>query len=360
MAREALALGEMKAWFEALSRLERSFLEERDQIDPEKRNMYQLWIWMMWSKYHQYQGKLLPVRDIMSFESDAQLDVYIRDYEKIKESLEKAVSYLKRYNLLYQQMADQSNTRSLVQLQASLSLERDLSGLIHSVGVYLTLLRLGRLYRKDIRKMKKQLEGSQKDIKKLSDAQEDTAKSKRQIKRNQRKLSVIFQRVDGAYLKFEKERKQRAVGSRGLAIAGAVVMGVGLLTAVGGAIVISDVPRHQASSTDKPWFPVPEDPGLCSVTGKPGCFQGVAEWTGQLNTVSYSLFGAGGGLLLVGGVLLAVGLVGTPSEKEKTRSVLRSQDVYLRTLKPQGNDKTSLRFRYRRSSSVCSTLLEVR
>lgn len=74
--------------------------------EPEKQQMYRLWLWMMWSKFYQIKA-LSPVRDIGYFQSSSHFDAHILSYAAAVEALQQA-TILKRYNLLYQQMADKS------------------------------------------------------------------------------------------------------------------------------------------------------------------------------------------------------------------------------------------------------------
>lgn len=362
MAREALALGEMQQWQRAIERMEQAFLSERGAMEPEKQQMYRLWLWMMWSKFYQYKGKLPPVRDIGTFESPSHFDAHTQSYAVAVEALQKAHAYLKRYNLLYQQMAEQSNIRGQLQLQASLSLERDLEGTIQSAKIYIALLRFAKQNQKDMRLLQARLAKSMGAIQRLKAVQEDAAQNKRQIKKTQKKLSLIFQRVEGAYLQFEQERVARQSGSRALLISGAVVAGVGLLSIIGGIVIQVDIQNLQKDATNRPLFS--PSAGFCSLPytdplTPSGCYK-EGDWKGILENVSYGLFGGGGGLMLVGGALLVAGLVGGPSKQDRSNSVLRSQDIYLRTLKPETEDKTSRCVPSQSTPRMCGLLLEVR
>ncbi len=361
MAREALALGEMQQWQRAIERMEQAFLSERDGMEPEKQQMYRLWLWMMWSKFYQYKGKLPPVRDIGTFESSSHFDAHILSYAAAVEALQQAHAYLKRYNLLYQQMAEQSNIRGQLQLQASLSLERDLEGTIQSARIYIALLRFAKQNQKDMRLLQERLAKSMGAIQKLKAVQEDAAQNKRQIKKTQKKLSLIFQRVEGAYLQFEQERVARQNGSRALVISGAIIAGVGLLGIIGGIIIQADMSGFQKQPVSVIFSP---PKGFCArphtdPLTPDGC-QTETDWKDALDKVSLGLFGGGGGLMLVGGALLVAGLVGGSSKQDRSNSVLRSQDIYLRTLKPETEDKTSRCVSSQATSRMCGLLLEVR
>ncbi len=69
------------------------------------------------------------IRDIGLFEDAAAVGNYITQFVAATTTLQKALLFLQRYNKLYNTLALKQDLGAQIELQASLSLERDLDNL---------------------------------------------------------------------------------------------------------------------------------------------------------------------------------------------------------------------------------------
>ena len=347
-AREALALGDMSRWKKELLALDEALVKGLVKSD-EQRELLQLWSWMMWSRYYQYQGILPPVRGVESFESVKQLEIYIVTYNKALRSQEKARSFLRKYIALFTRISQTSKLEMQIQLQAALSLERDLETTITLGKVYLVFLRFAKKNISDKASIENQAKALESSLQALQKKQEESSLTQREIRKEQKNLSLSMNKTLLAYQRFEADFQARIASSRGLVIAGAVLLGVGAVTLGMGGIFLWDQGnlRKPLGESSSVFF------------GKPSTTSEAQEAAQNLNVFTISFFVVGGSSLSVGAILLILGIVRKPKEQEKKGLPVKAHGLFLQDIRPEDENKKTSFFLRQRSSMRCVKILEV-
>jgi hypothetical protein len=312
-AREALRLGQMKGWKQALLKGEKAFASERSKMPLETRTNASLWLKLMWAKYYQYSGTLPAVREVKSFENRAALQSAIRDFRKALALLKRSLSYYEQYNGLYTQTMDRSRLQSQIYLQASLGLARDLRDRLRTGKIYVAFLQYAFDNWNNKSRIKANTSNNRKQqaaLQKLQAMQASMALSQSAMKKQQRTLAASLQRSQALYQTLASQTSSKRV-------IGAMLMTTGILAIAAGGVLGALGGIQFKDFLDK------ESAGNCV---KPGC----AELDPYRNE-SIVLMASGGGGVVLGTVLLIVGVSLLPSPQAETKNVVKAQNAHLRS-----------------------------
>ncbi|MCB9640590.1 MAG: hypothetical protein H6727_16960 [Myxococcales bacterium] len=331
-------MGDLKLFVQALEQMQKTFRSIQSKLPEDAREQFQLWLYRFQFKRYQFQAAAPSIRNIESFESVQQLTAFISRFERYLALLKKALASLRRYNLLYNKLALSQNVQAQIRLQASLSTERDLEGLVRQGQIYVALLRFARGSWDDKKAIKRKLASQETSLQELREQQRRATIDRSAIRKEQK---ALVSKVKEAHLLFTKEQLalvQRKNTARTLFIVGGVLTVVGLGASITGGIFLHDLntknpyttyqceaiqetgPRtacEQQRALPNPIIPPPQDDA-----GQRGLKQ-FYGWGGP------TFLAAG---LIVGGTgiaLIIAGLVTTPPNNAGIQTVLRSQEKFL-------------------------------
>jgi hypothetical protein len=302
-ARLALALGKMERWREQIFLAEAAYKKESGRMDPEKKDSLQLWLFLLLSKFYQFKGLYPPIKNIESFPQRQNLVEFISTFEAAIDALEKAHLYQRNYNNLYTRVAQRSDLKVLIQIQASNNIERDLASNIQQGKIYVALLRYAlsnwgnaaiiqskeRENREILESLKKKAAAAEKDI--------------RDLRTNQTKLAEVVKDSQEEFSRLRKALEGRRSVGTVMIWSGVVASGLGLVSLVVGPILYVDAESNKDYSVDQ---------------------------ADRQKLIGVGLSAGGGGVLLVGVTLIIVGVNTLPSKKDQSQSVIKSQNRYLK------------------------------
>ncbi|MCB9638240.1 MAG: hypothetical protein H6727_04935 [Myxococcales bacterium] len=322
---EALSLGKMKLFIGRLKKFEIAYLSVQAKLPLEEKEQYQLWIFRFQFKRYQLQGSLPPIREVASFQNIAAISEYIQQFENANISLQKAVLFLGRYNKLFQRLALEQNLRAQIELQSSLSLERDLETLIRQTQIYVAFLRFARDNWSNRTARTRQSQQQDQAIELLKQQQRRATIERSAIKDEQKRVAKSVQEAQTKFQSMQKIIQNQQTTSTALTITGAILMAAGAAGGVVGGLYFASADSVKNNQT--PIFPAPGD--------SPGTQINNLQNTGLI------VVGASGGAFLVGLTLVISGVLTAPKVKKRVQAVLRSQEKFLKDHPSRQSFRTS-------------------
>ncbi|MCB9640250.1 MAG: hypothetical protein H6728_14060 [Myxococcales bacterium] len=319
---EALVLGDLKRFVQSLKKLEIVYLSIQNKLPPEEKDQFQLWIYRFQFKRYQLQGALPNIREVGSFESAQAVKDYIQQFQTAMLALQKSLLFLRRYNKLYNLLSLKQDTNAQINLQASLSLERDLDTLIRQSQIYVALLKFALSHWSDRAKVTDRAKQQDADIELLRRQLQRATVERKAIKSNQQQLAKRVIAADKKFLTI-----QQAIN--GQQTAGIIlVVGGSLFLAGGLAITTLGILANPSIMGPSPVF-LPKENEDPTVPGRLN-----SQRAPDQSSLSYGLIGGGGGGVLLGTVLIIVGALQLPPPKKRGAAVLKSQGQFLKEPSP--------------------------
>ena len=329
---EALALGDMVLFVSSLKQLEITYLGIQSSLSEEDREQYQLWIHHFQFKRYHLQGTLPPIRDIRSFEDTKAIQSYVQIFDNATQSLQKALIFLRRYNQLYNRIALSQDLRAQINLQASLSLERDLDTLIRQSQIYIALLRFALDNWTDRKKIKQRLQQQDRTLNDLREQQRRATVQQDQIAQEQQRTSKRIQSAQAVFLNLQQDIESRQASSTTLIIIGSILMVLGASSTAIGVLALLDAEKIIEYNRQHPHpttTPLPDTIFPKQET----CPNGDAPFVcnrDSFQLLGYATLGAGAGGLALGITFVILGVVGRPHSALRQQAVLKSQQHFLK------------------------------
>jgi hypothetical protein len=348
---EALALGDIKLFSRSVDKMEQTFALERGTLNEAEREQYAMWLYHFQFKRHQFNAELPSIKEISAFETAQAIEEYARRFEAAIESLQKAHTHLRRYNELYNKLALTQGLQAQIALQASLSLERDLDILVRQGQIYITLLRFARSHWDDKKMLKRRMEQQASTVKMLQRQQQIATVQREALEEEQKRLSAKVKEAHRFFLVEQINIAHRRRVAYVLLSVGVVLAVAGIVGAVMGGIFLHDSGARENPYLTKPTFA--ECNALESGLQKTLCFSDlngadpiIMPPRNDTERASWREFIAGGGVAFlssgiaattVGVGLILVGALFLPAAQAEIKSVLQSQEKFLKEGKAPGS-----------------------
>lgn len=324
-AQKALAKGDLKEWEYALGKAERAFNERKAKMALVERYNHQMWLLLLRLKYHQFKGALPPIKNVDDFESKSKLGEYIKEISSSLKHLQQSKQYLKQYNDLYTQVAQQSDITNLVYLKTSLPLQIALEQ--RDGKIYRSLLQYAYEHWKDQASVRTHFQKKTRFLKAFANKRNKLNAEIQQRKSQQKSIATQLQSAQKSYNKIYSQRQRKEDLSIRLFWTGVGLSGLGIVGGILGVPMLLDNDYNATPSQRQKTY----DRGLV------------------LTTVS--------GIFLAFGITgLVIGTVLKPSLRDKAHDIIKAQNQYLDTeRKNHPTPKSSLPHPHKRHTILTST-----
>ena len=262
-----------------------------------------LWYHLLRYKYFMNKGALPPSRALEAYHDKQEIQHDLRQLQRTQTHFTKGLFHLEQYNKLFRSLSKRLKTKEALALVNTLSQEGILRNRLSIVK--LRVFRLKRLIKGWKRRRRV----------KLSKQDQEATKRLKEIRKMQLTMKKTFKtqalrlfKAQNMYDRWQRERRQRALVSQRLHIAGWIGVGLGVVCGVSG------VGLHLESDA---WVIQDEQKKYSPVEGRQWRQAALASWI------------TGGALLLAGVTSLITSAAIAPSKQEALVHMYRSQQIVL-------------------------------
>jgi predicted transcriptional regulator len=307
MARDALAVGLYDKWEEALKNAGQAFGREKSRMSLSEQNNIELWLSLLWHKYHTFRGTMPKIMDPEEFENRDHIQGYIQQFQHSISHLRQALSALKQYNVLYYQVANRSKIEHQLHFQESSSRERDLENTINQAQIYNAFLKFLLQYWIDKKTIKTRLKRESATIRTVVNNLGKMQRGHQESKQQQVRLAHVVQQVDEHYIQNEVRLKSQANRAKILFWTGLVSIILGAGGGVAGGYLIYESDMNKISMDHKRML---LNAGIGSIV-------------------------AGSGVFAIGFTLMLIGITSNPNVRTHDKAVIEAQNKYLESERQQ-------------------------
>lgn len=302
-AKQAMALGMLESWKQALQQAEDAYRKESLQIPLIRRHNVQLWIWLLWSRYYRVLGEFPPIVQVQSMEDKVALARYIAMFEKAVKTLQESKIYLKQYNQLFAKIMQRSRWQDQIYLQAAMSVLRDVEGDIRTGEVYLAFLQYALQHWGVRKKIEGRLSQMGQVIRRLQKTEVEAKVQAMLAQDRQRRVAQVMMVSQREYEVLYQRNVQRQRAGTVLLISGSAIAALGGVALIAGSVLLWEGQQSNSS------FSAGEkqqryDAGMGAAIG-------------------------GGAVLVGGGILAIVGALMRPSSEAMERTTVQNHNKHI-------------------------------